>query len=207
MVAKIVVVKGCSRRVRCGASRCRPATATIVPVAIRSPIVGRRGRPPPCSASPTSTCTVGWTGGAGAMTTSLPSPRWTPMSSCSRRHGPPTGTRQRRTGGAGGTPSGLPGGGARHSAAGRRIRPQADADHRWIARPSMRDRNRALYIDGVRPLSDGVQALARWQEAEPGHMGHRRPGAARAARSRPLAWCSCARCGPTGCGGRRSWST
>jgi endonuclease/exonuclease/phosphatase family metal-dependent hydrolase len=54
---------------------------------------------------------------------------------------------------------------------GRRIQPQADADHRWIARPSMRDRNRALYIDSVRPLHDGVQSLQRWQEAEPGNMG------------------------------------
>jgi endonuclease/exonuclease/phosphatase family metal-dependent hydrolase len=54
---------------------------------------------------------------------------------------------------------------------GRRIQPQADADHRWIARPSMRDRNRALYIDSVRPLHSGVQSLQRWQEAEPGNMG------------------------------------
>ena len=54
---------------------------------------------------------------------------------------------------------------------GRRIQPQADADHRWIAQPSMRDRNRALYIDSVRPLNRGVRSLARWQEAEPGTMG------------------------------------
>jgi endonuclease/exonuclease/phosphatase family metal-dependent hydrolase len=55
--------------------------------------------------------------------------------------------------------------------AGRRIQPQADADHRWIAQPSTRDRNRALYIDSVRPLNRGVQSLTRWQEAEPGSMG------------------------------------
>ena len=54
---------------------------------------------------------------------------------------------------------------------GRRIQPQLDADDRWIAQPSMRDRNRALYIDGVRPLNRGVQSLTRWQEAEPGSMG------------------------------------
>ena len=54
---------------------------------------------------------------------------------------------------------------------GRRIQPQPDADDRWIAQPSMRDRNRALYIDGVRPLNRGVQSLTRWQEAEPGSMG------------------------------------
>jgi endonuclease/exonuclease/phosphatase family metal-dependent hydrolase len=54
---------------------------------------------------------------------------------------------------------------------GRRIRPQPDADDRWIAQPSTRDRNRALYIDGVRPLHRGVQSLSRWQEAEPGSMG------------------------------------
>jgi endonuclease/exonuclease/phosphatase family metal-dependent hydrolase len=54
---------------------------------------------------------------------------------------------------------------------GRRIQPQADADHRWIAQPSMRDRNRALYIDGLHPLNRGVHSLARWQEAQPGRMG------------------------------------
>jgi endonuclease/exonuclease/phosphatase family metal-dependent hydrolase len=54
---------------------------------------------------------------------------------------------------------------------GRRIQPQAHADHRWIAQPSMRDRNRALYIDSVRPLHGGVRSLARWQEAEAGNMG------------------------------------
>jgi endonuclease/exonuclease/phosphatase family metal-dependent hydrolase len=54
---------------------------------------------------------------------------------------------------------------------GRRIRPQPDADDRWIAQPSMRDRNRALYIDGVRPVNRGVQSLNRWQEAETGSMG------------------------------------
>jgi endonuclease/exonuclease/phosphatase family metal-dependent hydrolase len=54
---------------------------------------------------------------------------------------------------------------------GRRIRPQPDADDRWIAQPSMRDRNRALYMDGVRPVNQGVQSLTRWQEAETGSMG------------------------------------
>ena len=55
---------------------------------------------------------------------------------------------------------------------GRRIRPQPDADDRWIAQPSLAERNRALYIDGVRPVSARAsQALARWQEAEQGSMG------------------------------------
>ncbi len=54
---------------------------------------------------------------------------------------------------------------------GRRIQPQSDADHTWIAQPSMRDRNRALFIDGIRPLHRGVDSLTRWQEAEPGSMG------------------------------------
>jgi endonuclease/exonuclease/phosphatase family metal-dependent hydrolase len=54
---------------------------------------------------------------------------------------------------------------------GRRIGPQPDADDRWIAQPSMRDRNRALYMDGVRPVNRGVQSLTRWQEAETGSMG------------------------------------
>ena len=54
---------------------------------------------------------------------------------------------------------------------GRRIQPQPDADDRWIAQPSMRDRNRALYMDGVRPVNRGVQSLTRWQEAEAGSMG------------------------------------
>jgi len=54
---------------------------------------------------------------------------------------------------------------------GRRIRPQPDADDRWIAQPSMRDRNRALYIDGIRPVNRSVHSLTRWQEAEPGRMG------------------------------------
>jgi endonuclease/exonuclease/phosphatase family metal-dependent hydrolase len=54
---------------------------------------------------------------------------------------------------------------------GRRIEPQPEADDRWIAQPSMRDRNRALYMDGVRPVNRGVQSLRRWQEAETGSMG------------------------------------
>jgi endonuclease/exonuclease/phosphatase family metal-dependent hydrolase len=53
---------------------------------------------------------------------------------------------------------------------GRRIQPQPHADHRWIPQPSMRDANRALYVDGVRPLRSGVRSLERWQEAEPGSM-------------------------------------
>ncbi len=54
---------------------------------------------------------------------------------------------------------------------GRRIRPQPDAPASWLARPVWADRNRALYMDGVRPLPESVHAMARWQEAEPGTMG------------------------------------
>jgi endonuclease/exonuclease/phosphatase family metal-dependent hydrolase len=51
---------------------------------------------------------------------------------------------------------------------GRRIRPQPGEHSSWIAQPSWRESNRALYIDGVRPLAPGVRELARWKEAEPG---------------------------------------
>jgi endonuclease/exonuclease/phosphatase family metal-dependent hydrolase len=51
---------------------------------------------------------------------------------------------------------------------GRRIRPQATAGKAWIAQPSFSDKNRALYMDGVKPQPAKVQALARWQDAEPG---------------------------------------
>ena len=71
MVAKIVVVKGRRRRARYASPA---ATATIVPTAISGAY--RLGGP--CSASPTTTCTAGWTGGAGPTTTSAPSARWTP---------------------------------------------------------------------------------------------------------------------------------
>ena len=54
---------------------------------------------------------------------------------------------------------------------GRRIQPQPDADDRWIAQPSFRDRNRALYIDGIRPVRPTVTTLTRWQTAHPGRMG------------------------------------
>jgi endonuclease/exonuclease/phosphatase (EEP) superfamily protein YafD len=54
---------------------------------------------------------------------------------------------------------------------GRRIRPQAQATDSWIAQPSWSDRNRALYMDGVKPWPAKVQALPRWQEAEPGTWG------------------------------------
>jgi endonuclease/exonuclease/phosphatase family metal-dependent hydrolase len=55
---------------------------------------------------------------------------------------------------------------------GRRIRPQVP--HKaasWIAQPSWSDSNRALYMDGVRPLPAKVQALERWQSAEMGSWG------------------------------------
>ena len=54
---------------------------------------------------------------------------------------------------------------------GRRIRPQPDGARRWLARPVWRDENKALYMDGVRPVSARVRAVARWQEAEQGTWG------------------------------------
>jgi endonuclease/exonuclease/phosphatase family metal-dependent hydrolase len=54
---------------------------------------------------------------------------------------------------------------------GRRVRPQPDAGESWIAQPSWRDANRALYMDERRPMSARVQTMARWKEAEPGTMG------------------------------------
>jgi len=54
---------------------------------------------------------------------------------------------------------------------GRRIRPQPEATDRWIAQPAWADRNRALFMDGVRPLPESARALPRWQEAEPGTWG------------------------------------
>ena len=54
---------------------------------------------------------------------------------------------------------------------GRRVRPQADADSSWIKQPAWTAPNRALFMDGVRPQPAKVQALTRWQEAEPGRWG------------------------------------
>jgi endonuclease/exonuclease/phosphatase (EEP) superfamily protein YafD len=53
---------------------------------------------------------------------------------------------------------------------GRRIRTQPGQHESWIAQPSWRDTNRALYMDGVKPVKPGVRELERWQEAEPGSM-------------------------------------
>jgi endonuclease/exonuclease/phosphatase family metal-dependent hydrolase len=54
---------------------------------------------------------------------------------------------------------------------GRRIRPQPGADETWRPRPIWRASNRALYLDGIRPLPERVRRLARWQEAERGTWG------------------------------------
>ncbi len=54
---------------------------------------------------------------------------------------------------------------------GRRIRPQAGPDASWVAQPSWSARNRALFLDGIRPYPDSVRELARWQQAEPGTWG------------------------------------
>ena len=55
--------------------------------------------------------------------------------------------------------------------AGRRIRPQAAADDAWGAKPPWAEQNRALYMDGLRPMPQSTQTLARWQEAERGSWG------------------------------------
>ena len=54
---------------------------------------------------------------------------------------------------------------------GRRIRPQPGAPDTWRARLLWADGNKALYLDGGRPQPEGVRALPRWQEAEPGTFG------------------------------------
>jgi endonuclease/exonuclease/phosphatase family metal-dependent hydrolase len=54
---------------------------------------------------------------------------------------------------------------------GRRIRPQPEPPSTWRARPVWREGNKALYMDGVRPLSARVHAMPRWQDAEPGSWG------------------------------------
>jgi endonuclease/exonuclease/phosphatase family metal-dependent hydrolase len=54
---------------------------------------------------------------------------------------------------------------------GRRIEPQPGAGQSWIARPSWRDGNRALYFDGERGFPERVQSLERFQRAERGSMG------------------------------------
>ena len=63
---------------------------------------------------------------------------------------------------------------------GRRIRPQPEAPPRWRARNLFAERAKALYMDGVRPVSARARGLARWQEAEQGIVGYRRAGATRA---------------------------
>jgi endonuclease/exonuclease/phosphatase family metal-dependent hydrolase len=56
-------------------------------------------------------------------------------------------------------------------AEGRRIRPQPDAEASWAKQPSWTLENRALYMDSLRPQPPNVQAMPRWQEAEPGTWG------------------------------------
>jgi endonuclease/exonuclease/phosphatase family metal-dependent hydrolase len=54
---------------------------------------------------------------------------------------------------------------------GRRVRPQPEAPSRWRARNLFSDRAKALYMDGVRPVSARARGLARWQDAEQGTWG------------------------------------
>jgi endonuclease/exonuclease/phosphatase family metal-dependent hydrolase len=51
---------------------------------------------------------------------------------------------------------------------GRRIRPQPDASDTWTSRGAFFGHKRPLYLDGLRPFSENVQTLSRWQEAELG---------------------------------------
>jgi endonuclease/exonuclease/phosphatase family metal-dependent hydrolase len=83
-------------------------------------------------------------------------------------------------GGGGGGGGGQAGEAARHLGyqieahtlgSGRRIRPQPEPGASWRARPIWKDDNKALYLDGVRPVSARVQEMARWQEAEEGTFG------------------------------------
>jgi len=61
---------------------------------------------------------------------------------------------------------------ARTLGSGRRIRPpQGEAGDTWSSGPIWRNENKALYMDGVRPVSSDVQALTRWQQAEQGTWG------------------------------------
>ncbi len=60
---------------------------------------------------------------------------------------------------------------ARTLGEGRRIRPQPGAPASWRPRAIFADRNRALYLDGVRAQPAKVHAMARWQEAEQGTWG------------------------------------
>ena len=54
---------------------------------------------------------------------------------------------------------------------GRRVRPQTDAGSSWIKQPAWTVSNRPLFMDEFRPQPAKVQALRRWQEAEPGNFG------------------------------------
>ena len=54
---------------------------------------------------------------------------------------------------------------------GRRIRPQPATTDSWLTRPIWKLENKALYMDGVRPVSARVKEMPRWQEAEQGTWG------------------------------------
>ena len=198
MVAKIVVVKGCSRRVRCASPA---ATATIVPTAIwlayrlatwdraehrqlqhalRDGRLGQalrlRGRD--CLARRRRHRARGGLDGA-------------------RR-------RQRRAGGRGGPASGVPDcgaharlGAAHPAAAGRAPATPGSPGPIW------RNENKALYMDGVRPVSAQRPGAGTLAGGRAGHLGHRRPGAACPADRGDAGAAACARCGPTVWSGRR----
>jgi endonuclease/exonuclease/phosphatase family metal-dependent hydrolase len=51
---------------------------------------------------------------------------------------------------------------------GRRIRPQPDSRDTWSAPRAWSAQSRALFLEGVRPVSDRVRALPRYREGEPG---------------------------------------
>ena len=199
MVAKIVVVKGCSRRVRCASLG---ATVTIVPMAFS---LAYRLATVLSIANFNMHCGMDGWGRRYDYVAAIASldadivvleEAWTADGDGGGRAGGTwrraiSATRWWRT---------LIG-------EGRRIQPQPDADDRWIAQPSMRDRNRALYMDGVRPVHRGRPVPDPLAGGRARQHGDRRPGAARISRLRPVAYCSCASCGPTACDAPPSWST
>ncbi len=126
-------------------------------------ISGAYGLRPPCSASPTTTCTAGWTGGAG------PSTIVAAIGTLGRRRHRARGVLDDRGRGRGPGRGGGPG--ARVRGVHPRSSPRAGGSARSRTRPtpgspgrSWAEQNRALYMDGVRPPPEeqaDARALAR----------------------------------------------
>ena len=69
---------------------------------------------------------------------------------------------------------------AQHPRRGRRIRPQPDAATSWSRGRASRDRNRALYMDGMRAQPGEGPGYGALAGGRTGQRGHRRPGPTRA---------------------------